>query len=275
MMEIWAVANQKGGVGKTTTAVSLGGLLAEQGQRVLLIDIDPQGSLTAYFGYDPENIQTSSLNVFNAEKITRPQVHGLLRETSTPGLSLLPASIGLSTIERKSAQEGMGLKIHKAINQVWNDFDHVLIDSPPVLGALMINALAACERLLVPVQTEFLALKGMDRMLRTVSMVTKSLRKELPYTIIPTMFDQRTKASVQSLESLRQDYPQHVVSSVIPVDTRFRDASQQAMTPSQYNDQSHGVLAYKQLLESLQSHSKQHQAMHEPQPAIVRVAAYG
>lgn len=274
-MKIWAVANQKGGVGKTTTTVSLGGLLAEQGQRVLLIDIDPQGSLTAYFDYDPENIQTSSLNLFNADRITRSQVQSLIRETSMPGLSLLPASIGLSTIERKAAQEGMGLKLNKAITQVWHDFDYVIIDSPPVLGALMINALAACERLLVPVQTEFLALKGMDRMLRTVSMVTKSLKKQLPYTIIPTMFDQRTKASVFSLESLRQDHPHKTWSSVIPVDTRFRDASQHSMPPSQYDNQSHGVRAYEKLLKSLLGDTQQKEEVYTPNDSIVRVASYG
>jgi len=274
-MKIWAVANQKGGVGKTTTTVSLGGLLAEQGQRVLLVDIDPQGSLTAYFAYDPENIQTSSLNLFNADKITRTQVNGLIRETSMPGLSLLPASIGLSTIERKASQEGMGLKLNKALNQVWQDFDYVIIDSPPVLGALMINALAACEHLLVPVQTEFLALKGMDRMLRTVAMVTKSLKKQLPHTVIPTMFDKRTKASVVSLESLRQDHPQKTWSSVIPVDTRFRDASRHSMPPSQYDNQSHGVHAYRELLKSLLGDAQQKEALLTPNESIVRVAAYG
>jgi chromosome partitioning protein len=273
-MKIWTVANQKGGVGKTTSAVSLGGLLAEQGERVLLIDLDPQGSLTAYFGYDPETIPTSTLNLFSADKITRTQVQRLVQDTSYPGLSLLPASIGLSTIERKAAQGGMGLKVSQALKQVWNDFDHVIIDSPPVLGTLMINALAACDQLLVPVQTEFLALKGMERMLRTVSMVTKSLRKQLPYTIIPTMFDQRTKASVLALESLRQQHAQNTWSSVVPVDTRFRDASRHSITPSQYDNQSHGVLAYTQLLESLTTHSATHDVSFRPQQGIVRVAAY-
>jgi chromosome partitioning protein len=273
-MKIWTVANQKGGVGKTTSAVSLGGLLAEQGERVLLIDLDPQGSLTAYFGYNPETISTSTLNLFSADKITRTQVHRLVRETSFPGLSLLPASIGLSTIERKAAQGGMGLKVTQALKQIWNDFDYVIIDSPPVLGTLMINALAACDQLLVPVQTEFLALKGMERMLRTVSMVTKSLRKQLPYTIIPTMFDQRTKASVLAFDSLRQQYAQYTWSSVIPVDTRFRDASRHSMTPSQYDNQSHGVLAYAKLLESLTIHSTAHDVSFRPQEGIVRVASY-
>lgn len=251
-MKTWAVANQKGGVGKTTTAVSLGGLLAEQGQRVLLIDIDPQGSMTSYFGYDPENINASSINVFSADNISRAEVHSLIQQTSLTSLSLLPASIGLATIERKASQPGMGLKLTRALAQVREDFDYVLIDSPPVLGALMINALAACEHLLMPVQTEFLALKGMERMLRTVSMVTKSLKKELNYTIVPTMYDQRTRASVLTLETLHHDHPRETWDSVIPVDTRFREASKQGLVPSQYDSQSHGVMAYGELLEMMQ-----------------------
>ena len=251
-MKTWAVANQKGGVGKTTTAISLGGLLADQGQRVLLIDIDPQGSMTSYFGHDPEHIQTSSTNLFNTDKISRSEVQALIRPTSSEGLYLMPASIGLATIERKATQGGMGLKVTRAIAQVSHDFDHVIIDSPPGLGALMINALAASDHLLVPVQTEFLALKGLERMLRTITMVTKSLKQALDYTIIPTMYDQRTRASVLTLETLRTDYAQHTWSSVIPVDTSFREASKQGETPSRYDSQSHGVRAYQALLEKLQ-----------------------
>lgn len=256
-MKIWAVANQKGGVGKTTTAITLGGLLADQGHRVLLVDIDPQGSMTSYFGYDPENIQASATNVFSADNITRSEVQALIKTTSSPSLCLLPASIGLATVERKATQGGMGLKLTKALAQVYKDFDYVLIDSPPVLGALMINALAACNHLLVPVQTEFLALKGMERMLRTVSMVTKSLKKDLNYTIVPTMYDQRTRASVLTLQTLREDYPLSTWSSVIPVDTRFREASKQGVTPSRYDTQSHGVMAYDELLGLMLSENQQ------------------
>lgn len=250
-MKIWTVANQKGGVGKTTTAITLGGLLADQGHRVLLVDIDPQGSMTSYFGYDPETIQASATNLFSADNISRSEVQALVKTTSSTSLCLLPASIGLATVERKATQGGMGLKISKALAQIANDFDYVLIDSPPVLGALMINALAACHHLLVPVQTEFLALKGMERMLRTVSMVTKSLKKNLDYTIVPTMYDQRTRASVLTLQTLRDGYPVTTWSSVVPVDTRFREASKQGVTPSRYEADSHGVVAYHQLLETL------------------------
>jgi chromosome partitioning protein len=221
------------------------------------VDIDPQGSMTSYFGYDPETIQASATNVFSADSITRAEVQALVKTTSSPNLTLLPASIGLATVERKATQGGMGLKVTKALAQVSNDFDYVLIDSPPVLGALMINALAACDRLLVPVQTEFLALKGMERMLRTVSMVTKSLKKDLDYTIVPTMYDQRTRASVLTLQTLRDDYPLSTWSSVIPVDTRFREASKQGVTPSRYEAQSHGVLAYAELLEQVLSDAHQ------------------
>ena len=256
-MEIWAVANQKGGVGKTTTTISLGGLLADKGHRVLLIDIDPQGSMTTYFGYNPENIEASVTNLFRTENVTRSDVHALVKNTYDPNLSLLPASVGLATIERNGSQVGMGLKLTRAISKVWNDFDYVLIDSPPVLGTLMINAIAACDHLLVPVQTEFLALKSLERMLRTISMVTKSLKKELYYTVIPTLYDQRTRASVLTLQTLRSDYHQNAWPSFIPVDTRFRDASKQGVTPSQFDAESHGVIAYKALLEKLMSKCQQ------------------
>ena len=250
-MRVWAVANQKGGVGKTTTAVTLGGLLAERGQRVLLLDLDPHGSMTSYFGYDPDSLQNSSFNLFADQEPDANAVKTLLLTTPCEGLALLPSSMALATVERRAAVEGMGLKVSRALTKVWNDFDYVLIDSPPVLGALMINALAASERLLVPVQTEFLALKGLERMIRTITMVTKSLRKNLNYTIIPTMFDRRTQASVGALRELRNTYDGTIWASMIPVDTRIRDASRQGLPVSQYSPDSRGAAAYRSLLKNL------------------------
>src|SRR5690606_13023507 len=113
----------------------------------------------------------------------------------------------LATVERRaSAIEGMGLRLSRALTLLWDDFDYALIDTPPVLGALMINALAACEQLVIPVQTEFLALKGLERMLRTLDMVSRSRGKVLPHLIVPTLFDRRTQASVSSLRLLRNTY---------------------------------------------------------------------
>lgn len=250
-MRVWAVANQKGGVGKTTTAVTLGGLLADQGQRVLLLDLDPHGSMTSYFGYDPDTLQKSSFNLFAASTMTAVDIQSLLLATPSQNLSLIPSSMALATVERRAAGEGMGLKVAKALALIWDEFDYVLIDSPPVLGALMINALAASECLLVPVQTEFLALKGLERMMRTIQMVTRSLKKELHYLIVPTMFDRRTQASIKTLRTLRNTYVDEIWSAMIPVDTRFRDASKEGITPSQFAAQSRGVVAYQALLKYL------------------------
>jgi len=256
-MRVWAVANQKGGVGKTTTAVTLGGLLAQQGQRVLLLDLDPHGSMTSYFGYDPDSLQNSSFNLFAAEPISLPRLQALMLSTPSDGLTLLPSSMALATVERRAAVEGMGLKVARALALIWDQFDYVLIDSPPVLGALMINALAASERLVVPVQTEFLALKGLERMMRTIAMVTRSLKKNLAYTIVPTMFDRRTQASVKTLRSLRNSYTESIWPGMIPVDTRFRDASKEGRVPSQHAPSSRGVSAYQSLLKHLLSQQQQ------------------
>lgn len=250
-MQVWTVANQKGGVGKTTTSVALGGLAAEAGQRVLLIDLDPHGSLTSYFGHDPDTLKSSAYSLFRNNKELSPEFIGqLLVNTPFPNLSLLPASTGLATLERMAiGKDGMGLVISQTLAQVWDDFDLVILDCPPQLGVLMINALAACERLIIPVQTEFLALKGLERMLHTLKMLSRSRKKELPFTIVPTMFDRRTRASTSVLRTLRSDFNGFMCPCVIPVDTKFRDASKAGIPPNLYSPESHGVEAYKRLFD--------------------------
>ena len=252
-MRVWAVANQKGGVGKTTTAVTLGGILAQKGQRVLLLDLDPHGSMTSYFGYDPDTLQNSSFNLFADQVPDAASIQSLLLQTPADNMQLLPSSMALATVERRAAVEGMGLKVTHALAKVADQFDYVMIDSPPVLGALMINALAASERLLVPVQTEFLALKGLERMIRTIQMVTNSLRKDLNYTVIPTMFDRRTQASVGALRELRNSYQETIWPAMIPIDTRIRDASRSGVPLSLYAPDSRGATAYTALLKYLLS----------------------
>ncbi|VAW75276.1 ParA-like protein, partial [hydrothermal vent metagenome] len=195
-MKIWTVSNQKGGVGKTTTAVSLGGLLAAQGQRVLLLDLDPQGSLTSYFRLNPDAIEHSLYSLFEARANDREiqTLDDLLQGTGVDGLSLIPASTAMATLDRQlGARDGMGLVIKQALQRLQDCFDYVIMDCPPMLGVLMVNALAACEQLLIPVQTEFLALKGLERMLRTLEMITHSRGDDLAYTVIPTFFDRRTR----------------------------------------------------------------------------------
>ncbi|MDF2181373.1 ParA family protein [Neptuniibacter sp. CAU 1671] len=257
-MRVWAVANQKGGVGKTTTVVSLAGLLAEVGYRVLLIDLDPHGSLTSYFGYDPDEVELSVYDLLSGDvPVTAEGVTGLLRNTSHDSIKMIPASTALATLERKAiSSQGMGLMIARALKQLDSQFDYVLIDSPPVLGVLMVNALAACEHLLVPVQTEFLALKGLERMLRTIHMINRARKNKLQYTIIPTFYDRRTQASVLSLRELHHQYPHEISNTVIPVDTKFRNASIRGVVPSDLDTSSRGVNAYARLLRTLLEQQK-------------------
>ncbi len=252
-MKVWTIANQKGGVGKTTSTVSLGGLLAGWGFRVLLVDMDPHGSLTSYFKYDPDNLEESVYSLFQAKaQKTGLDPHQLICGTGTRGLDLLPASMALATLDRMAGKiDGMGLVLKTSLDRLGADFDYALIDCPPILGVLMINALAACERLLIPVQTEFLALKGLERMLHTLEMVLKSRKQDLPVTIVPTMYDQRTRASVDSLKLLRQDYPDTLWRGMIPVDTNFREASKVGLPPAVFEPKTHGVVAYTALLQEL------------------------
>lgn len=252
-MNVWAIANQKGGVGKTTTTVSLAGLLAAWGFRTLMIDVDPHGSLTSYFRLDPDDIEGSSYSLFEAAADQRDlDPHSLLRDTGAEGLQLIPASIALATLDRQSGRlDGLGLVLQKAVCDLQADFDYVLIDCPPVLGVLLINAIAACECLIAPVQTEFLAIKGLERLEHTLAMVTKARPTPLDVVVVPTFYDQRTRASRDSLALLRRDYAKQLWDDLIPIDTRFREASRAGMPPALFDPRARGVQAYARLLEHL------------------------
>lgn len=254
-MTVWAVANQKGGVGKTTSVVSLASLLAAQGKPTLVLDMDPHGSLTTYFGYDPDTLESSIYTLFQKmDNAPNSAIFQALKKTNQENLYLLPASTAMATLDRQlGAQSGKGLVIKKTLEHLQDRFSHVLIDCPPMLGVLMINALAACDQLLIPVQTEFLALKGLERMLHTLGMINHSRRKGLPYLILPTMYDKRTRASVQTLASLKQKYESGVWRDVIPVDTQFRDASKAGIPLPILNPAARGAQAYAILLEQLLS----------------------
>lgn len=256
-MEIWTVANLKGGVGKTTTAVSLGGLLAAWGFRTLMIDIDAHASLSAYFGYDPDVLEQSSYDLFLATAERRSiDIRQLILKTDNPRLNLIPATTALAGLDRQSGRlDGLGLVLKRSLPPLAGSYDYVLIDCPPVLGILLINALAVCDRLIIPVQTEFLALKGLERMLRTMKMVLRVRQTPLKYTIVPTYFDPRTRASVESLSQLRREHSDNLWHGYIPVDTRLRDASRAGVPPAFYDPRSRAVSAYTDLLETLRSRS--------------------
>lgn len=250
-MVVWTVANQKGGVGKTTTTITLGGILADQGYRVLLVDTDPHASLSYYFGIESEELDLSIYNLF-MQTATKEQILQSLCPTQYDNIDILPATMGLATLDRALGNKGgMGLVLKKAIKLLENEYDFVLMDCPPVLGVLMVNALAAADKIIVPVQTEFLALKGLDRMINTLEIMQGQNIEPFKYIIVPTMFDKRTKASLLTYRKLQDKYFGNVWSGVIPIDTNFRNASEARKVPSDFLNSSRGVIAYKKLLNSL------------------------
>lgn len=248
------MANQKGGVGKTTTSVALGGLAAEEGKRVLLIDLDPHGSMTSYFQQNPDAITHSSFTLFEQRKTLSYQlVTSVILATSFDRLHLLPASTMLATLERKAIGDGTGLVLSKSLAIIFADYDLAIIDCPPQLGVLMVNAIAACSQLIIPVQTEFLAIKGLERILHTLNMMNRSRKQQLRHHIVPTMYDRRTQACVSSLRTIRNSFGESVWARKIPVDTRLRDASKAGVPPHLFDNTTRGVAAYRSLYQFLQT----------------------
>jgi len=245
-VRVFAVANQKGGVGKTTTTINLAAPLASAGRKILVLDLDPHGSLTSYLGYDPDFEEKSTYQLFQR---SAPDPHSLIVSTRFTNLDLMAANSALATLDRQlGIKEGQGLTVVDALKKVSKDYAYVFIDCPPVLGVLMVNALAACERLVIPVQSEFLALKGLERMIRTLNMITQARGTTLPYLVVPTMYDRRIRVARESLEVLHDTYPYNLWNEVIPVDTLFREASSRGTPLTVLRPRSRGSIAYRRLL---------------------------
>jgi chromosome partitioning protein len=245
-MSIWCVANQKGGVGKTTTTVALASLVAAEGKRVLAIDLDPHASLSHWLGGcdGPEPHGVADLFAD-----APPPVVSLLRPSGAPNLDVLPAQPALATIERHGVgKQGMGLVLSRALAEVAPAYDTVLLDCPPTLGVLMVSALAAADLLVAPTQTEPLALHGLEGLLRTAQMIERSRGRPLPRRIVPTLYDKRTRAAQDTLATLRERHGDAVWEAEIPVDTRLREASRDAQAPALAHALSRGVVAYARLL---------------------------
>ena len=223
-MQVWAIANQKGGVGKTTTTLMLGRLLAARGQRVLLVDLDPHASLTRAFGIPVEPAPAGTLDLFE----TPPKrVAEVARATPIERVHLLAAQAGMATLERRSATApGLGLALGQGLVLASQDYDYALLDCPPTLGLLMVNALAAADQLVVPTQTEPLGVHGMEGMLKTAAMIERSRKKPLPARVLPTLFDRRTRACTETLDELRERHPERTWVQAVPLDTRLRDVAE-------------------------------------------------
>lgn len=222
-MRTWAVANQKGGVGKTTTTIALGSLLAQSGKRVLLVDLDPHSSLSRTLGVETEPPPRGTLELFEEAPAS---LVSLRRPAGREGLEFIAAHAGLATLEKRSAtRPGLGMAMSRALEGARGHWDHVLLDCPPTLGVLMVNALAAADRLVIPTQTEPLALFGLEGMARTAAMIERSRQRPLPVGILPTLHDRRTRVATDALATMRERYGDRVFEEVVPLDTRLRDTA--------------------------------------------------
>lgn len=248
--KIYAVANQKGGVGKSTSAVSLGVFLAGSGRRVLVVDIDPQANATSSLGYDRNQIEKSTYHLL-LEEAALDEV--LLTHDQT-NVALLPANPTLAGAEVELVMLlAREYRLQKALEGINGRFDYVLIDCPPSLGLLTVNALAAARHgVLIPVQCEYLALEGLSQLTQTLNLVRKHLNPHLEIRgLIMTMYDARTNLSRQVVEEVRAHFPGKVFRSIIPRNVRLSEAPSYGLPISLYAPDSPGALAYKLLAAEL------------------------
>lgn len=241
-----AIINQKGGVGKTTTAINLGTYLARTGKRVLVLDLDPQGNTTSGFGFETENLSGCLYNVL----IDSAPIHRVRKETNThKNLHLAPASINLAAAEVELvSQLAREHKLKAALDEIGDDYDYVLIDNPPSLGLLTVNGLVAADRVVIPVQAEYYALEGLGQLLSTIKRVRVQLNPNLDLLgVLVTMYDRRTSLSKEVHNELKKHFGKHVFTTVIPRNVRLAEAPSYGKTIVEYDKFSKGALAYKNL----------------------------
>ncbi len=250
MSKIYALVNQKGGVGKTTTAINLGAYLATMGQRVLLVDIDPQANTTSCLGIDKRTVAGGTY-----ELLIDP--HALIKANIllSPKLKLwlLPSSEALAGAEIELVQvETRHAQLQRALEAVQDEYDYILIDCPPSLGLLTLNALVAAEAVIIPVQCEYLALEGLGQLLQTVDRVRNAYRPDLDIRgVVLTMYDTRTILSRDVVAEVRRHFSERVFKSVIPRSIRLAEAPSYGIPISVYAPNSSGGKAYAELAREL------------------------
>jgi chromosome partitioning protein len=252
---VLAIANQKGGVGKTTTAVNLGAALAELGYRVLVIDLDPQGNATTGLGINPRNLELSAYDVVMHET----SLEDCIEPTSLRNLFLVPATINLAGAEIELVPAfSRELRLRRAIEGADQDFDFTMIDCPPSLGLLTVNGLAAAGEVLVPIQCEYYALEGLGQLLRNVELVRTNLNPTLDLsTIILTMYDARTKLSEEVAEEIRKHFGDRVCRSIVPRTVRLSEAPSFGQPIILFDSSSRGALAYRELAKEVSGGASQ------------------
>ncbi len=245
MGTVIAVVNQKGGVGKSTTAVNLGACLAELGKRVLIVDIDPQGNATTGVGVEKEDVEKCIYDLL----VENQPIADIIVPTIVDNLELVPATIGLAGAEIELVSSfSREVKLARALESVRDNYDYTLIDCPPSLGLLTLNALAAAEKLLVPIQCEYYALEGLGQLIETIKLVQNHLNRDLEIAgVIMTMFDSRNNLSQQVIDEVQKFFGDRVYRTVIPRNVRLSEAPSFGLPIMLYDPRSRGARSYQEL----------------------------
>ena len=243
------VCNQKGGVGKTTTAINLGAALCEKGLRVLLVDCDPQANATSGLSVDFKRLDAS---IYDVVVLGRPLLEVAIPIKHVPRLTLVPATVGLAGAELELADLPLRESRLRLALDGLNDFDYVLLDTPPSLGLLTINCLVAADAMLIPLQCEYYALEGLTLLTHTQSLVRQSLNPGLRLAgIVLTLFDPRTVLSSQVVAEVRKQFGAQAFETVIPRSVRLSEAPSHGLPITQYDPTGRGAIAYRALAEEL------------------------
>src|SRR5574344_641339 len=249
MSRIIAVANQKGGVGKTTTSTNLSACLAEAGKKVLVVDIDPQGNATSGLGVDKNSLKNTIYELF----IGDCTLEECLIEDVLENLSILPSNVNLSGAEIDLIGiDKREFILKEYIDQIKDNYDFVIIDCPPSLNILTVNAMTTADTVLVPIQCEFFALEGLSQLIHTINLVRERLNPNLEIEgVVFTMFDARTNLSLQVVENVKENLKQSIYKSIIPRNVRLAEAPSHGKPINLYDSKSAGAEAYRELAEEV------------------------
>ncbi|RFU67261.1 ParA family protein [Peribacillus saganii] len=251
MGKIIAIANQKGGVGKTTTSVNLGACLAYIGKKVLMVDIDPQGNATSGAGIEKADVEQCIYDVLVDDVAARE----VIKPTKVENLYAIPATIQLAGAEIELVPTiSREVRLKRALDEVKNEYDYILIDCPPSLGLLTINSLTAADAVLIPVQCEYYALEGLSQLLNTVRIVQKHLNNDLKIEgVLLTMLDARTNLGIQVIEEVKKYFQDKVYKTIIPRNVRLSEAPSHGEPIIIYDPKSRGAEVYLDLAKEVVS----------------------